>query len=99
MTSEASDPTLRGLGALTLLEPDPARRERVRRRCHAILAERQLQADRPRASGRSAEVVLESGRKTLVRAGEYPLPPVSNDEALLRNRVIRVVKKLRCLFP
>ena len=39
------------------------------------------------------EVILEAGRKTLVRPGEYPLAPVSNDEALLRNRVIRVVKK------
>jgi len=39
------------------------------------------------------EVILEAGRKTLVRPGEYPLAPVTNDEALLRNRVIRVVKK------
>ena len=39
------------------------------------------------------EVILEPGRKTLVRPGEYPLAPVANDEALLRNRVIRVVKK------
>ena len=39
------------------------------------------------------EVILESGRKTLVRPGEYPLPPVNNDEALVRNRVIRLVKK------
>jgi len=39
------------------------------------------------------EVILESGRKTLVRPGEYPLPPVSNDEALMRNRVIRLVKR------
>src|SRR5438093_2099866 len=39
------------------------------------------------------EVILESGRKTLVRPGEYPLPPVNSDEALVRNRVIRLVKK------
>ena len=39
------------------------------------------------------EVILEPGRKTLVRPGEYPLPPVGNDEALARNRVIRVLKK------
>jgi len=39
------------------------------------------------------EVILDPGRKTLVRPGEYPLAPVSNDEVLLRNRVIRVVKK------
>jgi hypothetical protein len=39
------------------------------------------------------EVILEAGRKTLVRPGEYPLTPVSNDEALETNRVIRLVKK------
>jgi hypothetical protein len=39
------------------------------------------------------EVILDGGRKTLVRPGEYPMAPVGNDEALLRNRVIRVVKK------
>lgn len=39
------------------------------------------------------EVILEAGRKTSVRPGEYPLTPVNNDEALLRNRVIQVVKK------
>ena len=36
------------------------------------------------------EVILEAGRKTLVRPGEYPLAPVNNDEALVRNRVIRM---------
>src|SRR5207302_1173786 len=39
------------------------------------------------------EVILEAGRKTLVRPGEYPLPPVSNDAQLIRNRVIHLVKK------
>ncbi len=39
------------------------------------------------------EVVLDEGRKTLVRPGEYPLPPVNNDEALVRNRVVRLVRK------
>jgi ferric-dicitrate binding protein FerR (iron transport regulator) len=39
------------------------------------------------------EVILEPGRKTLVRPGEYPLPPVSNDAELIKNRVIHVVKK------
>jgi len=39
------------------------------------------------------EVILEPGRKTLVRPGEYPLAPMANDEALLKNRVIRLVKK------
>jgi hypothetical protein len=39
------------------------------------------------------EVILESGRKTLVRPGEYPLTPVANEQALDTNRVIRMVKK------
>jgi ferric-dicitrate binding protein FerR (iron transport regulator) len=39
------------------------------------------------------EVILEPGRKTLVRPGEYPLTPVAIEEALARNRVLRVVKK------
>jgi hypothetical protein len=39
------------------------------------------------------EVILEPGRKTLVRPGEYPLMPVNNDEVLLRNRVLKVVRK------
>jgi hypothetical protein len=39
------------------------------------------------------EVVLEAGRKTLVRPGEYPLPPVANDAQLIKNRIIHVVKK------
>jgi len=39
------------------------------------------------------EVILEPGRKTLVRPGEYPLTPVTNDQALETNRVIRLVKK------
>jgi hypothetical protein len=39
------------------------------------------------------EVILDQGRKTLVRPGEYPLTPVNNDEALARNRVVRVVRK------
>jgi ferric-dicitrate binding protein FerR (iron transport regulator) len=39
------------------------------------------------------EVILEPGRKTLVRPGEYPLPPVANEAELIRNRVIHVVKK------
>ena len=39
------------------------------------------------------EVILEPGRKTLVRPGEYPSTPVANDQAMETNRVIRVVKK------
>jgi ferric-dicitrate binding protein FerR (iron transport regulator) len=39
------------------------------------------------------EVILEAGRKTLVRPGEYPLPPVANEAELIKNRIIHVVKK------
>jgi hypothetical protein len=39
------------------------------------------------------EVILDVGRKTFVRAGEYPLTPVGHDEPLQKNRVLRVVKK------
>lgn len=38
------------------------------------------------------EVLLEAGRKTMVRAGEVPMMPVGIDEDLFSNRVIRVVK-------
>src|SRR3989454_7725267 len=37
------------------------------------------------------EVILEAGRKTVVRPGDYPLPPVSNDAELIKNRVIHFV--------
>ena len=60
MTSEANDSTLRTLQRLTVLEPETARSERVRQRCRAALAERQLPAARS-SSRRSAAVVLESG--------------------------------------
>jgi ferric-dicitrate binding protein FerR (iron transport regulator) len=39
------------------------------------------------------EVILEPGRKTMIRPGEYPLTPIANDQAMEANRVIRVVKK------
>ncbi len=39
------------------------------------------------------EVILESGRKTLVRPFEYPMTPISNEAQLNRNRVISVRKK------
>jgi hypothetical protein len=39
------------------------------------------------------EVILDPGRKTLVVPGEYPLMPVNNDEVILRNRVVRIVRK------
>ncbi len=39
------------------------------------------------------EVILNPGRKTLVRPGEYPLTPVNNSQPTAKNRVIPVVKK------
>src|SRR5438552_3511802 len=39
------------------------------------------------------EVILEPGRKTLVRPGEYPMAPVANEAELIRNRIIHMVKK------
>jgi hypothetical protein len=39
------------------------------------------------------EVILEQGRRTLVRPGEYPLTPVDQQDPLEKNRVLRVVKR------
>jgi hypothetical protein len=39
------------------------------------------------------EVILEQGRRTLVRPGEYPLTPVARQEPLEGNRVLRIVKQ------
>jgi hypothetical protein len=39
------------------------------------------------------EVILEQGFKTLVRPGEFPMTPVRNEAALIKNRVIAVRKK------
>lgn len=39
------------------------------------------------------EVILDEGRKTLVRPGEYPLPPVRIEDQIARSKVIRVVRK------
>ena len=61
MTPDANDPTLRSLRRLTVLEPEPARSERVRLRCRAAISERQRQAERPTASQRFRAVALESG--------------------------------------
>jgi hypothetical protein len=61
MTSETDDSTLHGLRRLTVLTPEPARSERVRRRCRATLGEQRLQEQRSRASRRPGAFVLESG--------------------------------------
>ena len=47
MTCEANDRLLNRFRDLTALEPAPERRERLRARCHAALAERRAGADRP----------------------------------------------------
>jgi hypothetical protein len=39
------------------------------------------------------EVILEAGRRTFVRIGEYPVTPVAKNDPLERNRVLRVVRK------
>jgi hypothetical protein len=39
------------------------------------------------------EVILNPGWHTLVSPGRYPLPPVSNDVALVVDRTLKVVKK------
>ena len=60
MTREANDPPLDALRHLTVLEPEPARSERVRYRCRAALTER-LRGERPTPARRFAASVLESG--------------------------------------
>jgi hypothetical protein len=61
MTREDNDLTLQRLVRLPVLEPNPARSERVRSRCHAALAQRQRQRERAIASRRVTARVLESG--------------------------------------
>jgi hypothetical protein len=64
MISEDNDLTLRRLRHLAVVEPDPARSERVRARCGAAIAsiaERQQQGRRPTASGRFTALVFELG--------------------------------------
>jgi hypothetical protein len=43
---------LRRLRGLAVVQPDAARTERARQRCHATLARRQPRGGRPRASSR-----------------------------------------------
>lgn len=55
---EADEDLRRGLGCWRVLEPDAARLERVRARCHATLLQRRQQAERARKrDGFSARVL------------------------------------------
>ena len=72
-------------GTIFEVNVDPAQVSEVRCLEGRVTVENASLSDR--------EVILDAGRKTLVRPGEYPLPPVNNDEALETNRVIRIVKR------
>ncbi len=61
MTSDVNDPTLRNLRRLTVLEPERARSERVRMRCHAAISERRRQGERQPPPKRFRAVALETG--------------------------------------
>ena len=61
MTSDDSDPRLRRLRHLVVLEPDRGRSERVRVRCHAAIAQRLVKAEESIASRPFSALVLESG--------------------------------------
>jgi type VI protein secretion system component VasF len=50
---------LRSLGGLRVMEPDAARIERVRARCHAALLQRRRRAERQKNRGRVALRILE----------------------------------------
>lgn len=52
MSTNDDDLMLRRMRGLAVLQPDEARTERARRRCHAALAAQQPRGRRPRATGR-----------------------------------------------
>ena len=56
---EADEELLRRLGCLRVLEPDAARLERLRARCHATLLQRRHRAERRRTRAGFAARVLE----------------------------------------
>jgi hypothetical protein len=56
---EGDDPKLAGLRRLLILEPEPARAERVRARCLAALAQRRSKAEGSTARAGFATRVLE----------------------------------------
>lgn len=59
MTMHEDEELLRRLACLRLLEPEAARVERVRARCHAALLQRRQQAERPKWRDGFAARVLE----------------------------------------
>ncbi len=59
MSDEADEATLRRLRRLPVLEPDPARAERVRARCRDMLNRRQQRAERSTRPDRFTAVVLQ----------------------------------------
>jgi type VI protein secretion system component VasF len=56
---QADDAQLRTLGYLRVMEPDAARFDRVRARCHATLVRRRQQAERRRRRDEFRSRVLE----------------------------------------
>jgi hypothetical protein len=65
MPGDANETVLRILSRLPMATPDPARSERVRARCHIVLARRQRRAmrtgNRPRQAPRALELALVGG--------------------------------------
>ena len=59
MSDDADDATLRRLRRLRVLEPDRARAERVRARCHDMIARRQKRAEPTTGSDGFTAVVLQ----------------------------------------
>jgi hypothetical protein len=65
--SEASDPVLQRLARLPFVEPDQARSDRLRSRCHAVLERRarrsrEAEIGRPAGfAGRAVELALVAG--------------------------------------
>jgi hypothetical protein len=53
MTAKCDDATLRTLRHVPVLQPDAARTERLRTRCHGVLARRHQQAERSKQRGTS----------------------------------------------
>ena len=60
MTYEENDPTMHRLRRLAVMEPDTAQSVRVRMRCRAAIAQRELHGERAMASRRFA-ALFESG--------------------------------------
>ena len=59
-TVDLDEAIVRKLRQLPILEPDTARMERVRTRCHAAMLGRQKRAKRPGSRGRVKTLLLEA---------------------------------------